>query len=148
MLVLILIGFLGGLVTGISPCILPVVPVIFAAGASAGLDEGGVEDDDGESGPHDGCDGAGADTPTGGRRCPVRRRFGTGEAGPSTRRLARRSTDAPWRPDRGPAGGPARPRRPFAVVGGLVLSFAVFTLWVRGCSVCSVLPQDLLRWLD
>ena len=34
---LILIGFLGGLVTGISPCILPVVPVIFAAGAASGL---------------------------------------------------------------------------------------------------------------
>ena len=28
----VLIGFLGGLVTGISPCILPVLPVIFAAG--------------------------------------------------------------------------------------------------------------------
>ncbi len=36
---LILIGFLGGLVTGISPCILPVVPVIFAAGAASGLPE-------------------------------------------------------------------------------------------------------------
>ena len=37
MIVLVLIGFLGGLVTGISPCILPVLPVIFAAGASGGL---------------------------------------------------------------------------------------------------------------
>ncbi|AMM31581.1 hypothetical protein SA2016_0893 [Sinomonas atrocyanea] len=31
----ILIGFLGGLITGISPCILPVLPVIFFSG---GLD--------------------------------------------------------------------------------------------------------------
>ena len=33
MLVLALIGFLGGLITGISPCILPVLPVIFLSGA-------------------------------------------------------------------------------------------------------------------
>ena len=39
MIILVLIGFLGGLVTGISPCILPVLPVIFAAGAASGLDE-------------------------------------------------------------------------------------------------------------
>ena len=79
MVVLVVIGFLGGLVTGISPCILPVLPVIFAAGAS--------------SGEH-------------------RRR-----------------------------------RRPLAVVGSLVLSFAVFTLvgsWLLGVLG---LPQDLLRWL-
>lgn len=34
MLTLIGIGFVGGLITGISPCILPVLPVIFFAGAS------------------------------------------------------------------------------------------------------------------
>ena len=39
MIVLLIIGFLGGLVTGISPCILPVLPVIFAAGAASGLAE-------------------------------------------------------------------------------------------------------------
>ena len=33
------LGFLGGLVTGISPCILPVLPVISASGAASGLDE-------------------------------------------------------------------------------------------------------------
>lgn len=40
---LILIGLLGGLVTGISPCILPVLPVIFLSGgaASARNSEGG-----------------------------------------------------------------------------------------------------------
>ncbi len=41
MIILVLIGFLGGLVTGISPCILPVLPVIFAAGAAGGLDAEG-----------------------------------------------------------------------------------------------------------
>jgi len=33
---LVLIGFLGGLITGISPCILPVLPVIFFSGTAAG----------------------------------------------------------------------------------------------------------------
>ena len=35
MTTLVLIGFLGGLITGISPCILPVLPVIFMAGGAA-----------------------------------------------------------------------------------------------------------------
>ena len=35
MYTLVLIGFLGGLVTGISPCILPVLPVIFFSGAQS-----------------------------------------------------------------------------------------------------------------
>jgi cytochrome c biogenesis protein CcdA len=34
MLVLVLIGLLGGLITGISPCILPVLPVVFMAGGA------------------------------------------------------------------------------------------------------------------
>lgn len=32
MLTLILIGLLGGLITAVSPCILPVLPVVFLAG--------------------------------------------------------------------------------------------------------------------
>lgn len=35
MWILALVGFLGGLVTGISPCILPVLPVIFFSGANS-----------------------------------------------------------------------------------------------------------------
>ena len=35
MFTLLLIGFLGGLITGISPCILPVLPVIFFSGAQS-----------------------------------------------------------------------------------------------------------------
>lgn len=30
-----LIGLLGGLITGISPCILPMLPIIFLAGATS-----------------------------------------------------------------------------------------------------------------
>lgn len=33
-----LIGFLGGLITGISPCILPVLPVVFFSGVGSGFD--------------------------------------------------------------------------------------------------------------
>jgi cytochrome c biogenesis protein CcdA/thiol-disulfide isomerase/thioredoxin len=40
---LVLIGFLGGLITGISPCILPVLPVIFFSGAQGARDEGAVK---------------------------------------------------------------------------------------------------------
>jgi cytochrome c biogenesis protein CcdA/thiol-disulfide isomerase/thioredoxin len=36
MFTLVLIGFLGGLITGISPCILPVLPVIFFSGTQRG----------------------------------------------------------------------------------------------------------------
>ncbi|MET0698839.1 MAG: cytochrome c biogenesis protein DipZ [Mycobacterium sp.] len=43
MYTLALIGFLGGLITGISPCILPVIPVIFFSGAQrGGTDEPGA----------------------------------------------------------------------------------------------------------
>lgn len=41
MATLIVIGFLGGLITGISPCILPVLPVIFFSGTTGGSGSGG-----------------------------------------------------------------------------------------------------------
>lgn len=80
---LLLIGFVGGLLTGISPCILPVLPVVFIGGVSPGEKPGSA-----------------------------------------------RSR-----------------RRPLLVVGGLTLSFAVFTLF--GTLVLSLLhlPAGLIRWL-
>jgi cytochrome c biogenesis protein CcdA/thiol-disulfide isomerase/thioredoxin len=42
MFTLVLIGFLGGLITGISPCILPVLPVIFFSGAQNAREDGAV----------------------------------------------------------------------------------------------------------
>ncbi len=39
MLTLAFIGFVGGLITGISPCILPVLPVIFFSGARSIADD-------------------------------------------------------------------------------------------------------------
>ncbi|WP_433040284.1 cytochrome c biogenesis protein CcdA [Dactylosporangium sp. CS-033363] len=42
---LVVIGFLGGLITAISPCILPVLPVVLLAGGAQGAREPGAEPD-------------------------------------------------------------------------------------------------------
>lgn len=47
MLTLVLIGFMGGLITGISPCILPVLPVIFFSGAQGKRSEPVADGGDG-----------------------------------------------------------------------------------------------------
>jgi cytochrome c biogenesis protein CcdA/thiol-disulfide isomerase/thioredoxin len=84
LITLVLIGLVGGLITGISPCVLPVLPAIFFSGGMQGA-------------------------PT--------------------------SEDEPR--DR---------RRPYLVVGGLALSFSIFTL--LGTLVLRALPvsDDVIRW--
>src|SRR6202020_498645 len=42
LLTLILIGLVGGLITGISPCVLPVLPVVFLSGGAQGARTGTV----------------------------------------------------------------------------------------------------------
>ena len=88
MFTLALIGFLGGLITGISPCILPVLPVIFLSGGAQSARSGGNEDGS--------------------------------------------PTVSKW--------------RPYAVIGGLVVAFSVFTLLGSLLLALLNLPQDLLRW--
>jgi cytochrome c biogenesis protein CcdA/peroxiredoxin len=78
---LVLIGLVGGIITGLSPCVLPVLPVVLLGGGSAG--------EDAES---------------------------------------------------------AR-RRPYLVVLGLTLSFAVFTLFGSLLLASLHLPGDAIRWL-
>jgi cytochrome c biogenesis protein CcdA/thiol-disulfide isomerase/thioredoxin len=73
MLVLLGVGFLAGLVTSLSPCVLPVLPILLAGGASGGT------------------------------------------------------------------------RRPYAIVGGLVVSFVVFTLAAAALLDALGLPEDFLR---
>jgi cytochrome c biogenesis protein CcdA/thiol-disulfide isomerase/thioredoxin len=73
MVLLLLIGFVAGVVTAISPCVLPVLPILLAGGASGGR------------------------------------------------------------------------RRPYAIIGGLVLSFAVFTLTAAWIVDRLGLPDDFLR---
>ncbi|HUN37762.1 MAG TPA: cytochrome c biogenesis protein CcdA [Trebonia sp.] len=80
---LILIGLVGGVITGLSPCVLPVLPVVFLGGA-------------------------GSDAKAGGE--------------------------------------PSR-RRPYLVVAGLTLSFAVFTLFGSLILASLHLPGDAIRWL-
>jgi len=85
---LALIGFLGGLITGISPCILPVLPVIFLSGGAQSARSENNED--------------------------------------GTPKVSK------W--------------RPYAVIGGLVVAFSVFTLLGSLLLALLNLPQDLLRW--
>ncbi|HET9972126.1 MAG TPA: cytochrome c biogenesis protein CcdA [Streptosporangiaceae bacterium] len=82
---LVLIGLVGGIITGLSPCVLPVLPVVLLGG---------------------------------------------GGAGPGT------ELDT----------GPGR-RRPYLVVLGLTLSFAVFTLFGSLILASLHLPADAIRWL-
>ena len=166
--VLILIGFLGGLVTGISPCILPVVPVIFAAGAVSGVDE--ATDEATEEAPGDRRVGTGGPTPdvtegdgsdvlvgvaaSGTKAGGADGRVSDGDPGrgatpPVVPGGTGTIAPAPARAGGGPVPDPARVRRtrrrPYAVVAGLVVSFSVFTL--VGTSLLSLLglPEDLLR---
>jgi cytochrome c biogenesis protein CcdA/thiol-disulfide isomerase/thioredoxin len=81
---LVLIGLVGGIITGLSPCVLPVLPVVFLGGGAGSEAEPGAE---------------------------------------STR------------------------RRPYLVVLGLTLSFAVFTLFGSLILASLHLPDDAIRWL-
>jgi cytochrome c biogenesis protein CcdA/thiol-disulfide isomerase/thioredoxin len=101
---LALIGLVGGLITGISPCVLPVLPVLFLSGGAAGARP----------------------------RRPQRYLVKVG-AGPEP---------APPEPPEAPAAG----RRPYLVVAGLALSFAVFTLVGSLVLTALPVPQDIIRW--
>ncbi|HEV8065778.1 MAG TPA: hypothetical protein VGP46_13135, partial [Acidimicrobiales bacterium] len=48
---LIVIGFVAGMIAGISPCILPVLPVVLVAGVSAPDPDGGGEPEADATGP-------------------------------------------------------------------------------------------------
>lgn len=118
MSMLILIGFLGGLIAGVSPCVLPILPVIFFAGGTVGHPDG----NDGEA------DVSTASQPA---MAAIGGREESGHPHP---------TGLVPRPQRG------RSRRPMMIIAGLVLSFSVFTL--AGSLLLSALglPQDFLRW--
>ncbi|MFK0132304.1 cytochrome c biogenesis protein DipZ [Streptomyces rubiginosohelvolus] len=117
MLTLALIGLLGGLITAVSPCILPVLPVVFLAGGTGGQETGrasteGAAEERRTEGHPPSAEGGVLTAPA--RKAPVRT---------------------------------PRNRRPYAVVAGLVVSFAFFTL--LGVTVISALglPQDILRYI-
>lgn len=174
--ILILVGFLGGLVTGISPCIIPVIPVIFAAGAVSETRAGGAESrrgvDDVAKQPeaagrslgatavrmpvpvHVGSAAGTATTPDGVADTDLSSGEGASDgSGSAHSGLAGHSREPVGQTEPAPEAkqrhdGVERQRmrrRPYAVVGGLVVSFSIFTL--IGSSLLSLLglPQDLLR---
>lgn len=171
LLTLALIGLIGGLITGISPCILPVLPVVFFAGGveaardkprrpppGAGSDEGRTSGPSGAARPVVAGRAAPRGMTVGALAQPsfLTRTTTTPVGGP-----APTSQSAPM-----PAAGPsseshvavlerthsdderdrAAARRPYLVIAGLVTSFTLVTL--VGTVVLNLLglPQDLLRW--
>ncbi|MDF2808100.1 MAG: thiol:disulfide interchange protein, partial [Cellulosimicrobium sp.] len=173
---LIVIGLLGGLITGISPCILPMLPVIFFAGGVQGARTGEAPSGTAETGTGGVSPGLFAGVPdavrVGGRPAAgLRGRGGPGGAQEAagarevTAQPTRRGTlaldlstgDEPRsaapadggtgrRASRRPAPLVGRSWRPYLVIAGLVLSFSVFTLLGSLLLTALGLPQDLLRW--
>jgi cytochrome c biogenesis protein CcdA/thiol-disulfide isomerase/thioredoxin len=117
MLILALIGLVGGLITGISPCILPVLPVVFLAG------------------------GAGKRT---GETAPVTvqtvgtKAVGSGQDGGGVQTAARVQAIVPVKEKRS--------RRPYAIIAGLVLSFSFFTLLGSVLISALDLPASILHY--
>ncbi|MFF3556079.1 cytochrome c biogenesis protein DipZ [Streptomyces tsukubensis] len=77
MLTLALIGLLGGLITAVSPCILPVLPVVFLAGGTDGGTAGEPSPAESAGRRATGTDSAGAvllEAPPGAPPCPPRNR--------------------------------------------------------------------------
>lgn len=120
----LLLGLLGGLVTGISPCILPVLPVLFL-GAAGGKETANA-----------------ATTSSSGDTNTVnpglfRVAPGVSLGGGSTPAVAARKTADD---------SPSVARRPLLIVAGLVTSFMLIT--VAGSALLSLLhlPQTAIRW--
>ena len=120
----LLLGLLGGLVTGISPCILPVLPVLFlgAAGAKETVNAATAS----SSGDTNTVD------PALFRVAP-----GVSLGGGGTPAVAARKTADD---------SPSVARRPLLIVAGLVPSFMLIT--VAGSALLSLLhlPQTAIRW--
>ncbi|MGW9413608.1 cytochrome c biogenesis protein DipZ [Arthrobacter cupressi] len=118
MLQLTLIGLLGGLITGISPCILPVLPVIFLSGGVQGARKGA----------------ASGGRPDGGSTSSARVAApGNLATAVEPQAEAKQRRQAGW--------------RPYLVILGLVISFSTFTLVGSFLLTLVNLPQDLLRWM-
>ncbi|HEY2549652.1 MAG TPA: cytochrome c biogenesis protein CcdA [Streptosporangiaceae bacterium] len=156
MITLILIGLVGGLITGISPCVLPVLPVIFLSGGAQGARNAasGTQRAGGQQDARHGAAAAesparavtAAAAPGGAATAAPARAAGSAESpGSPGGRDASEAQLADGEADAGRArraGG----ARPYLVVAGLALSFSLFTL--LGTLVLSVLPlpKDIIRW--
>ena len=121
----LLLGLLGGLITGISPCILPVLPVLFLGAA------GGKESANAATASSPGQ--TNAVDPGLFRVAPG---VALGKGGDTPTVAARKSADD----------SPSVARRPLLIVAGLVTSFMLIT--VAGSALLSLLhlPQTAIRW--
>ena len=120
LLSLIILGILGGLITGISPCILPILPVILVTGGADSARTASTEF---------GQTGIAKDSADNMQALFSRRSAVIGNAAPAPMQR----TASRW--------------RPYQVVGGLVLSFSLFTLLGSVILAALHLPQDTLRIL-
>ena len=122
----LLLGLLGGLVTGISPCILPVLPVLFL-GAAGGRDSAKAAT---ASSPENASNSV---DPGLFRVAPG---ASLGKGGGSPKVAARKADDD----------SPSVARRPLLIVAGLITSFMLIT--VAGSALLSLLhlPQTAIRW--
>ena len=145
MITLVLIGLVGGLITGISPCVLPVLPVIFLSGGAQGARNNIVPAPELSARQREVVQAAvvSSDAAVDFRDAAAAEPAGAAEPAATEGRASR---PRPSR-QRGPGRpGPLTARRPYLVVAGLALSFSVFTL--LGTLVLSALslPQDFIRW--
>ena len=122
----LLLGLLGGLVTGISPCILPVLPVLFLGAA------GGKETANAATASSSGNTNT---VNPGLFRVAPGVSLGKGDSTPAV--SARKTSDD----------SPSVARRPLLIVAGLVTSFMLIT--VAGSALLSLLhlPQTAIRWV-
>jgi cytochrome c biogenesis protein CcdA/thiol-disulfide isomerase/thioredoxin len=116
LITLVLIGLVGGLITGVSPCVLPVLPVIFLTG--------GVQD----RRPKANVQQRSVDQQNVQQRSVQQK--STQQRRPQQRSLKQRRAS----------------RRPYLIVAGLALSFSVFTLLGTLVLSALPLPQDIIRW--
>ncbi|MDM7831837.1 cytochrome c biogenesis protein DipZ [Cellulomonas edaphi] len=132
LLTLALIGLVGGLVTGISPCILPVLPVVFFAGGVENARRTRTETTVARGSGAAGGVGVMAQPAFLSRTTPPRAGDAAGVA------LAERLTET--------AHSRGESARPYLVIAGLVTSFTAVTLLGTLALSLLGLPQDLLRW--
>ncbi len=144
MLELLLIGVVAGFLAGISPCILPVLPVILVGGASAARDQ-----------PSAGDSAAGRGSAITARAAPGGARVPASASLPAAADVPAKESSLTKPSSRAgagarvlagvPAGAGAGLARPLALIAGLVLSFSLIIL--IGSELLSLLhlPQDTLR---
>ena len=122
----LLLGLLGGLVTGISPCILPVLPVLFL-GAAGGKETANAATASFPESPTNAVDPA---------LFRVAPGITLGKGGGTPAVAARKTAD----------NSPSVARRPLLIVAGLVTSFMLIT--VAGSALLSLLhlPPTAIRW--